>query len=260
MNFFDLHHQTALITGASSGLGEQFARCLSRVGVRVILAARSLEKLETLAQELKNALPLQMDVADKTSIQRAFELLEERGEKINICINAAGIYGGTPIFGKEDRVDFEAMLETNVLGTWHVVQAAAQQMKKNAIRGSIINISSVNGADYLYPGRAGYCASKAAIIQMTKALVGELGDAGIRINCIVPGLVRTPATEYKLQTEEQRRDFKRVIPLHFIAEPSDLDGTILYLASNKASPYVTGSIVTVDGGISWGGAKAPRLV
>ncbi len=123
-------------------------------------------------------------------------------------------------------------------------------MKRNEIRGSIINISSVNGADYLHPGRAGYCASKAAIIQMTKALVGELGDAGIRINCIVPGLVRTPATEYKLQTEEQRQELKRLIPLHFIAEPSDLDGTLLYLASNKASPYMTGSIITVDGGIS----------
>ncbi len=255
MTLFDLHHQTALITGASSGLGEQFARCLSRAGARVILAARSLEKLETLSQELKNAFPLQMDVADKVSIQRAVELLEERGERIDICINAAGIYGGTPIFGKEDEIDFEAQLETNVLGTWYLIQAVAQQMKQHEIGGSIINISSVNGADYLHPGRAGYCASKSAIIQLTKALVGELGDAGIRINCIVPGLVRTPATEYKLQTEEQRRELKRLIPLHFIAEPSDLDGTLLYLASNKASPYVTGSIITVDGGISWGGAR-----
>lgn len=258
MNLSDLFHlknKTAFITGASSGLGEQFARCLSHSGARVILAARNLGKLEMLSQELKNTLPLQLNVADKASIQRAFKLLEEHGERIDICVNAAGIYGGTPIFGKADEIDFEAMLETNVLGTWHVTQAAAEQMKRCEIRGSIINISSVNGADYLHPGRAGYCASKAAIIQMTKALVGELGDAGIRINCIVPGLVRTPATEYKLQTEEQRRELKRLIPLHVIAEPSDLDGTLLYLASNKASPYVTGSIITVDGGISWGGAR-----
>ena len=128
-------------------------------------------------------------------------------------------------------------------------------MKQHGLAGSIINISSVNATDYLHPNRAGYCASKAAIIQMTKALVGELGDAGIRINCILPGLFHTPATDYKLQTEEQRAEITRLIPLHFIAKPSDLDGTILYLASNKASPYVTGSIITVDGGISWGGAR-----
>jgi len=90
---------------------------------------------------------------------------------------------------------------------------------------------------------------------MTKALVGELGDVRIRINCIVSGPFHTPATAYKFETEEQRAELKRLIPLHFIGKPSDLDGTILYLASNKASPYLTGSVITVDGGISWGGAR-----
>ncbi len=126
MSLFDLHHKTALVTGASSGLGEQFARCLSRAGARVILAVRSFEKCEMLAQEFKNALPLQIDVADKNSIQRAFELLEERGERIDICVNCVGTYGGAPIFGEDDEINFEAMLETNVLGTWHVTQAVAQ--------------------------------------------------------------------------------------------------------------------------------------
>lgn len=257
MKIFQLTAKTALVTGASSGLGEQFARCLSRAGARVILAARRLEKLEALAQELKNALPLKLDIADKNSVQRAFELLEERSERIDICVNNAGVYGPTPLFegSDNDEVDFDAMVQTNIFGTWHVTRMVAAQMKKEAIRGSIINISSINALNHLYPKRAGYCASKAAIIQMTKALVGELGDAGIRINCIVPGLVRTPATEYKLQTEEECDHFKRLIPLHFIAEPSDFDGTLLYLASNKASPYLTGSVITVDGGISWGGAR-----
>lgn len=254
-DLFNLTNKTALVTGASSGLGEQFARCLSRAGARVIVAARSVEKCGVLAQELKNALSLPMDVADKNSVCQAFQLLENRGERIDICVNCAGIYESTPILDESEEAHFEVMFETNVFGTWYVTKKIALHMKRHQLRGSIINISSVNGSDYLYPGRAGYCASKAAIIQMTKALVGELGDDGIRINCIVPGLVRTPATEYKLEAEEQCRELKRMIPLHFIAEPSDLDGTLLYLASNKASPYVTGSMITVDGGVSWGGTR-----
>ena len=257
MDLFNLKGKTALVTGASSGLGEQFARCLSQAGARVIMAARNLEKLETLSQEIPDTMPLQFDIADKNSVQRAFEVLEEKKEQIDICINNAATYRPTPLFEEsaDDEVDFEEMLQTNVLGTWHITKLIAAHMKKHAIHGSIINISSVNATHYLHSKRAGYCASKAAIIQMTKALVGELGDLGIRINCIVPGLIHTPATDYKLQTEEQRVEFRRLIPLHFIAQPSDLDGTILYLASNKASAYLTGSVITIDGGVSWGGAR-----
>lgn len=255
MDLFNLKEKTALVTGSSNGLGEQFARCLSHVGARVIMASRSFEKLETLAQEIKNAVPLRLDIADKNSVQRAFEWLEERGERIDICINAAGAYEPTPVFEDDLKNDFEALFQTNTFGTWTMIKAVAAHMKQHRLAGSIINISSVNATDYLHPNRTGYCASKAAIIQMTKALVGELGDAGIRINCIVPGLFHTPATDYKLQTEEQRAEIKRLIPLHFIAKPSDLDGTILYLASNKASSYLTGSVITVDGGISCGGAR-----
>jgi NAD(P)-dependent dehydrogenase (short-subunit alcohol dehydrogenase family) len=255
MDLFNLKGKTAIVTGASNGLGEQFARCLSEAGARVIMAARNFEKLETLAQEIKNTVPLQLDITDKNSLQRAFEHLEERAERIDICINAAGAYESTPVFEEDQQSSFEALFETNTFGTWAMIKKVATHMKRHDLAGSIINISSVNATDYLHPYRAGYCASKAAIIQMTKALVGELGDAGIRINCIVPGLFHTPATDYKLQTEEQRAEIKRLIPLHFIAKPSDMNGTILYLASNKASSYLTGSVITIDGGISWGGAR-----
>lgn len=255
MDLFNLKGKTALITGASNGLGEQFAGCLSGAGARVIMAARNLEKLETLSQEIPNTMPLQLDIADKNSVQRAFEKLEEQAERIDICINAAGAYESTPVFEEDPQNNFEALFETNTFGTWTMIKKVATHMKQHGLAGSIINISSVNATDYLYPNRAGYCASKAAIIQMTKALVGELGDAGIRINCIIPGLFHTPATDDKLQTEEQRTEIKRLIPLHFIAKPCDMDGTILYLASNKSSPYLTGSVITIDGGISWGGAR-----
>ncbi|WP_425362996.1 SDR family NAD(P)-dependent oxidoreductase [Candidatus Tisiphia endosymbiont of Hybos culiciformis] len=253
MQLFNLTGKTALITGASSGLGEQFSRLLSTVGVRIILASRRLDKLQTLASELNNAIALEMDVADKISVQRAFNTLKEQGELIDICINNAGIAKPTPIFASCELDDFESIMQTNVLGVWYVTKKVANHMRNHGIHGSIINISSVNGANRLCENIAGYCASKASVIQMTKALVGELAKAHIRINCIIPGIFHTPLTDHRLNTEEKRKAIEELTPLNFIAEPSDLDGAILYLASNKASRYVTGSCITVDGGASWGG-------
>lgn len=253
MKLFDLTGKTALITGASSGLGEQFARCLSDAGARIILAARSQDKLQALAKKLGNAVALTMDVSDQVSILNGFNQLDRDREKIDICINNAGIFKATPIFEEELSNEFEALLQTNVMSVWHITKAVANRMKNDGIPGSIINIGSVNGGNYLQAKRAGYCASKAAIPQMTKALVGELSPYNIRINCIIPGPFHTPATDYKVKTEALRKELESLIPLGFFAHPSDLDGTILYLASNQASRYVTGSCITVDGGISWGG-------
>jgi NAD(P)-dependent dehydrogenase (short-subunit alcohol dehydrogenase family) len=252
MQLFDLKGKTALITGASSGLGEQFARCLSGAGARVILAARRINKLKTLAAELNNARAIQMDVSDKQSVKSCFAELEKDGEKIDICVNNAGIFKATPVFEEDHQNDFESVMQTNVMGVWYIAKAAANHMKNHGIHGSIINISSVNGANYLQANRVGYCASKAAVIQMTKALVGELSPNKIRVNCIVPGPFHTAATDYKVSTPELRKNLEASIPLGFFADPSDLDGLILYLASNNTSRYVTGSIITIDGGISWG--------
>lgn len=250
---FDLHGKTAIITGASSGLGEQFARVLNSSGARVILAARSIDKLRALAEELNNAVTIQMDVSDKQSVKSCFAELEQAGEKIDICINNAGIFKATPVFEDDMENDFEAVMQTNVMGVWYVIKAAAIHMKNHSIYGSIVNISSVNGANYLQAYRSGYCSSKASVIQMTKALVGELSTHKIRINCIVPGPFHTPATAYKISTPELKESLEVSIPLGFFAEPTDLDGLILYLASNNASKYVTGSTFTIDGGMSWGG-------
>jgi NAD(P)-dependent dehydrogenase (short-subunit alcohol dehydrogenase family) len=253
LSLFDLNGKTALITGASSGLGERFAYCLSQAGARVILAARRLDKLQVLAKTLPNAIAIKMDVADKTSVQAAFAELEKRGEKIDICINNAGIAKLTPIFSQEDNDDFANIMQTNTLGVWYVTQAVAHHMRSHKLQGSIINIASVNGANLLRENITAYAASKAAVIQMTKALTGELSREKIRINAILPGLFHTPLTDHRLNTEELRREMENLIPLNFVAEASDLDGAILFLASHKASRYVTGSCLTIDGGISWGG-------
>jgi NAD(P)-dependent dehydrogenase (short-subunit alcohol dehydrogenase family) len=250
---FDLQGKTAIITGASSGLGEQFAHCLSGAGARVILAARRIDKLNTLAAELNNAKAIQMDVSDKQSVKSCFSELEQAGEKIDICVNNAGIAILTPIFEEDDQNNFESIIQTNLMGVWYVTKAAANHMKNHGIHGSIINIASINGDAFPYKEATAYATSKAAVIHMSKALVTELSQYKIRINSIAPGLFHTPMTDHKLGTDQQQQEFARQIPLGFIATPKDLDGTLLLLASNAHSSYMTGTCLTIDGGMSWGG-------
>lgn len=247
MQLFDLKGKTALITGASSGLGEQFARCLSGAGARVLLAARRLDKLSDLATELNNARAIQMNVSDKQSVKSCFAALEQAGEKIDICVNNAGIAALTPIFEEDENDNFESIVQTNLMGVWYVTKAVTNHMKNHGIHGSIINIGSVNGDAIPAKSGAAYCISKAAVIHLTKTLVGELSPHKIRVNCISPGWFRTPMNG---------PDIEQIIPLipyGDIAEPRDLDGLILYLASGNASKYVTGATFTIDGGMSWGG-------
>ena len=249
MNLFNLKGKTAFITGASSGLGEQFAHCLSSAGARVILTSRRIDKLKIIAEKINNAKAIQMDVSAKQSVKNCLAELEKENEKIDICINNAGIALLTPVFDKENEDDnhFESIIQSNLMGVWYVTKAIANHMKKNSIHGSIINVGSVNGDAIPAKGGAAYSVSKAAVIHLTKTLVGELSPHKIRINCISPGWFRTPMNG---------PDVKHIIPFipyGDIAEPSDLNGMILYLASNHASKYVTGSTFTVDGGISWGG-------
>jgi NAD(P)-dependent dehydrogenase (short-subunit alcohol dehydrogenase family) len=237
MNLFDLSGKTALITGASGGLGERFARTLSQAGARVILAARRKDRLESITQSLKNALPLEMDVADPRSVRTAFQKLDQAKEKVDICINNAGIARTTPLF------------ESDGARTWYVTHSVANHMKAHSIEGSIINIGSVNGELLPAPTGTGYSASKAAVIHFAKTTAVELAPYKIRVNTICPGFFITDMTK---ETRENFNDFLlNKIPIGFIGDPSDLDGAVLFLASNRASRYVTGSCITVDGGISW---------
>lgn len=265
MNLFDLQGKTALITGASKGIGSRCAYTLSEAGAKVILISRHMESLYSTLGKIENeggkAIPIQLDVTDEIAVNKCFEELSANGESIDILINNAGISLMTPIFKNENNQDghentkdyFADMMQTNVMGVWHMTKAAANHMKNKNIHGSIINIASVCGANRLRANLTGYCASKAAVIQMTKALVGELATANIRINCIAPGLFHTPLNDDRVGIPEVRKEIEKTIPLHFVADPDEIDGAILYLSSNKASRYVTGSCMTIDGGASWGG-------
>lgn len=245
IQLFDLKCKTALITGASSGFGEQFARCLSGAGARVILAARRIDKLNDLAAELNNARAILMDVSDKQSVKSCFAELEKDGEKIDICVNNAGIAALTLIFEEDDNDNFESIVQTNLMGVWYVTKAVTNHMKNHGIHGAIINIGSVNGDAIPAKRGAAYCISKAAVIHLTKTLVGELSPHKIRVNWISPGWFRTHMNGPDI---EQIIPF---IPYVDIAEPRYLDGLILYLASKNASKYVTGTTFTIDGGMSW---------
>ena len=247
-----LINKTAIITGASSGLGEQFARCLSNEGARVILAARRIEKLQALSADIPNSLAIELDVSNKNSVSACIKKLEESGEKIDICVNSAGIAARTPIFDTIDDDTFESIIKTNLMGVWYVTKAVANHMKNHAIQGSIINIASVNGDGFPFSEVTAYGISKAGVIHMAKTLMKELAQYKIRINTISPGLFQTPMTEPRLKTEEDKIKYSAKIPLGFVAQPKDLNGALLLLASNNLSAYMTGTCLTVDGGKSIG--------
>lgn len=253
-NIFDLKDKTALITGASSGLGKHFAMTMAQAGVKIIAVARTKSRLQQLVQDITKVggrcLYMVIDMADSKSIYQVIRDLELSGESIDILINNAGIAKLTPIFDCEQEDRFTEIMKINVIGLWTLTREVAQHMKKHNIRGSIINIGSIDGANKPTEGASAYCSSKAAVIQITRSLVSELSRNKIRINCILPGLFHTPLTEDQINTIGSQQ-IENLIPLNFIGKPEDLDGVVFLLASNKASRYITGACITVDGGISW---------
>lgn len=253
MELFDLKGRTAFVTGASSGLGAGFARALSAAGARVIVAARRKERLELLALELGNAVAIELDVTKEGSVKHAFQVLERNGEKIDICVNNAGTSRNTSVFGSDEEHRFENIIQTNVMGTWYVTKAVAAHMRENHLEGSIINIGSMMGSSNMARRLTAYCISKAAILHMTKVLVGELSPFKIRVNCILPGLFPSELTDFMYERENVLNGFIKMIPLQDMGKQSDLDAALLYFASNKASRYVTGTSLAIDGGASWTG-------
>lgn len=247
MNLFDLTNKTVLITGASSGLGERAAKVVSKAGARVVLAARRIDKLHFLAKEIGNAVPMKMDITNNKDIISVFDKLNQLEVKIDVCINCAGVADATPIFDKDEDNNFEKIIQTNLIGGWNLIKNVATHMKNNNIKGSIITIGSINGDMFPAYSATAYSVSKAAVIHMTKVLVKELAPFKIRINTISPGYFKTEMTK----EISNAKDLIQRIPLGYVADPSDLDGAILFLSSNQASAYMTGSCLTIDGGISW---------
>ena len=245
---FSLKGRVALVTGASGGLGRQFALTLSGAGASVVLAARRKTRLQQLAQEIESnggkAVPVVMDVTNADSIRDGFVAAERAFGTVTILVNNSGIASATPAL-EIDEADWNRTMDTNLKGAWLVAQEAARHMVAAETHGSIINIVSIL-AFRVAKHLASYAASKAALLQLTRSLSLEWAPHKIRVNAIAPGYIITDMNRDFFQRAEGADVIKR-IPQRRVGTPEDLDGALLLLASD-ASSYITGSTIVVDGG------------
>jgi len=244
---FSLDGRAALVTGASSGLGRHFAKVLARSGAKVALAARRLDRLEVLAEEIRGeggqAVAVALDVTDPASLKPAFDAAEAALGPLRILVNNAGVPSGS-WFLKIKEEEWRGVLDVNLDGVFRVGQEGARRMKA-AGGGSIINIASIAGIGVL-KALAPYCTSKAAVIQLTKAMALELARDNIRVNALAPGYFSTELNEAFLASEAGQRLLSKVA-FGRAGRLEELDGPLLLLASD-AGAFMTGSILTVDGG------------
>ncbi len=244
-----LEGRTALVTGASSGLGRHFSLVLARAGARVAIGARRMDRLVSLAEEIRavggEALLVELDVTDGVSIEQAVEQTADAMAGIDILVNNAGIVVAKPALDLTAD-DWDATITTNLRGAFLVAQAVARRMSGTG-GGSIINIASIAG---LRTGGhlAAYAASKAGLIHLTKNLAVELARNGIRVNALAPGYIETELNA-EFFASKAGEDVIRRIPQRRLGRPEDLDGPLLLLASD-ASRYMTGAVLVVDGGHS----------
>ncbi|MDH3593908.1 MAG: SDR family oxidoreductase [Rhodospirillales bacterium] len=251
-NPFDLTGKAAIVTGASSGLGRHFARTLARAGAKVALAARRVDALAELARQIEafdeRAMPVALDVTDTESVRACVEAAETELGPISILINNAGIAHVDTALDLAEA-DWDRVMDTNLKGAWLMAQETARHMARLGHGGSIVNVASILGL--AATGQlAAYCASKAALINLTRALAVDLARDGIRVNALAPGYVETDLNREFL-TSPAGEALKKRIPQRRFGRPEDLDGALLLLAS-EASCHMTGSVVVVDGGQSAG--------
>jgi 3-oxoacyl-[acyl-carrier protein] reductase len=245
---FDLSHEIILITGASQGLGRQFARVLSAHGAAVALAARQTAKLKSLEDEIRGrggrAVAVPMDVTDIASIAQAIDRAEAALGPVSVLVNNAGIAVEKPAVDQSEA-DWDAVINANLKGAYFAATEMARRMIARKQEGNIVNIASVLGTGVM-KHLAPYAISKAGIVQATRALALELAGHRIRVNALAPGYIDTDINHAFWSTPSGEKLTKR-IPQRRVGAESDLDGAIMLLASN-ASRYMTGSVVTVDGG------------
>ncbi len=254
----DLSGRVAFITGASSGLGAQFARTLSGAGAAVVLASRRLDKLKELRAEIEgeggDAHVTELDVTDPDSIKSAVAHAETEVGSIDILINNSGV-STTQRIQDVSEDDFDFMFNTNVKGAFFVAQEVGKRMLARArgaapgtfTGGRIVNIASTAGLRVL-PQIGVYCMSKAAVVQMTRAMALEWGKFGINVNAICPGYIDTEINHRHWQTEQGRK-LMQMLPRKRVGQVKDLDALLVMLCSNE-SHFINGAVITADDGFS----------
>jgi NAD(P)-dependent dehydrogenase (short-subunit alcohol dehydrogenase family) len=245
---FSLAGKTALVTGASSGLGEHFARVLAAAGAEVVLAARRLGRLQRLEAEIRAgggaAWAVAFDVTDRASVVRAFDSAESSAGLVTVLVNNAGVPSGS-FFLKTTEQHWRDVMQVNLDGVFRVGQEGARRMVERRTGGSIVNVASILGFGAI-KSLSTYAASKAAVVSLTKSMALELARDKIRVNAIAPGYFSTEFNDTFLASEAGRRLLSRV-PMGRAGRLSELDGPLLLLASD-AGAFMTGSVITVDGG------------
>lgn len=242
---FDLTGEVALVTGASSGLGWRFAEVLAAHGARVVAAARRTDRLAELAQSSPQIVPLALDVTDTPSLPARLAEAERLAGPLTLLLNNAGIASGRRILDTPEE-EWAALQRTNVDSIWHLTRAFAQRLVERQSPGAVINIASVVSGK-VGISSAGYAISKAAVLQMTRAQAIEWARHRIRVNAICPGFIHSEMTDAYLASPAGEAMIKSV-PQRRAGDPSDLDGALLLLASPRASAFMTGASLAVDGG------------
>ena len=247
-SLFSLAGKTALVSGASSGLGEHFAQVLSAAGAEVIVAARREDRLASLVERINaaggRASSIALDVTSRISVDQAVEEIDKRVSSLDIVVNNAGSANRPIRFVDATEEEWGAVLDVNLIGAWRIAQAAAIRMKKQG-SGTVVNTGSiyshVSGSH-----KADYNVSKVAIDQLTKNMALELARSGIRVNSLCPGYFETAINEKEFGTEQGRAYVNRLVPRR-TGLYQELTGPLLLLVSDAGS-YVNGTSLIVDGG------------
>ncbi len=247
---FSLEGRVALVTGASSGIGLALAKGLSSAGAKIVAVARRADRLEDLVREIEGeggaAIAAQADVTDLHAVEHAFDVAEKAFGIVDTAISNAGISVARN-FLKIEPAERDAVLDTNIRGVWNVGQTAARRMVGAGREGSIVNIASVLGLG-AQPGLASYCASKGAVIQLTRSMALDLIKHGIRVNAVAPGWFNTEMNQ-EFFDSQAGKDYIQRMPARRLGELEELIGPVLLLAS-AAGSFMNGSVVVVDGALN----------
>jgi NAD(P)-dependent dehydrogenase (short-subunit alcohol dehydrogenase family) len=255
-NLFDLSGKVALVTGTSRGLGQYFARALARAGADIAMTSRNRSTLAPFAAEIealgRRTFSVDLDVRDEASIRNAVAEVQQYFGHIDILVNNAGCNIRKPAL-QVSWDDWNTILDTNLRGSFFVAQAVAAGMIEREY-GRIINIGSVTSVAG-YAGLGPYGASRGGVRQLTMSLADDWGKSGVTVNCLAPGWFQTEQNKVLYQNEEWVKYLCDRIPMKRPGRPDDLDGAVVFLAS-ESSRYITGQTLLVDGGISTGATKA----